>query len=68
MILCTERLRDFVCVERLRDFSHSLWLHDLFLWNVRDFFGRDVAQFFLLRDSGIFCVKRLHDFWCEDVL
>ena len=60
MILCAERLRDFVCVERLRDFSHSLRLHDLFLWKLRDFFWQ--------RGCTIFVVERFWDFLCEEVV
>ena len=63
MILCVEKLRDFCawrgCVIFL---THSLRLHDLFLWRLPDFFLR--------RDCGIFgviflCVERLHDFFVE---
>ena len=59
MILCVDRLRDFLCVDRLRDFSHSL-THSLtqvacFLWRLHGFFCRYFVNFFVkwLRD---FCV------------
>ena len=48
MILFVESLPIF-CVEKLRDFSHSLRLHDLFLWRLHDYF--------LWRGCVIFCGK-----------
>ena len=36
-------------VERLRDFSHSLMLHDLFVWRLRDFvFAKRLRDFLAL--------------------
>ena len=34
------------CVERVHDFSHSLGLHEFFLWMLLDFFCAEVACFF----------------------
>ena len=63
MIFFVERLRDF-CVWRgcVIFLTHSLRLHDSFVWRLRDFFCGGLNDF-LLTGCGMFCVKRLLDFF-----
>ena len=66
MILCVERLHD-ICVWKgcVIFLTHSLRLPDLFLWR---FLCEELFVIFLLRDCMISCMKRLHDFLCEEVV
>ena len=46
VILCVERVCGFFCEECLHDFSHTLRLHDLFLWRLRNIFAERLRDFF----------------------
>ena len=54
------------CVERLHDFlTHSLRLHDFFLWWLRDILLLRGLVIFLWGGCMNFLVERLHDFFVE---
>ena len=70
-----EKLHDFFWVDRLCDcvrrcwvifsLTHSLRLHGLCFWRLRDFFCEGGAKLFFWRGCVIFSVESLYDFFVE---